>query len=68
MPRSLNERQSLEEERAEIPGQIAKLQTELDATLLGAKSQRQFLIWRIRERRLRLAKVEKRLAAMRAGG
>jgi chromosome segregation ATPase len=74
MPRPLNERQSLEQERAEIPGQIAAYGRELAVTPTTAdfKSRRERLEWQIREREKRLADVRKRLAAInkaaRSGG
>ena len=59
MPRPLNERQSLEQERAEIPSQIAAYRQEL-GNGRPTKARREGLEWQIRER-------EKRLAEMRRG-
>jgi len=65
MPRPLNERQSLEQERAEIPGQTAAYRQELENGR-PHKTRRERLEWQIREREKRLAEVEARLAAMKA--
>jgi hypothetical protein len=55
MPRPLNERQSLEQERAEIPGQIAAYRQELENGRLH-KACRERLEWQIgaAEKRRRL--------------
>jgi hypothetical protein len=68
MPRPMNERQALEEERAEIPGQIVAHRRELAATPTTTefKARRERLDWQIREREKRLAEIAARLAAMRA--
>jgi DNA repair exonuclease SbcCD ATPase subunit len=63
MPRPFNERQSLEQERAEIPGQIAAYRQELE-NVRPHKASRERLEWQIKEREKRLAEVEARLAAM----
>jgi hypothetical protein len=63
MPRPLNERQSLEQERAEIPAQIAAYRQELENGR-PSKARRERLEWQIKEREKRLAEVEARLAAM----
>jgi hypothetical protein len=62
MPRPLNTRQSLEQERDEIPRQIAAYRQELEN---GSphKARRERLEWQIGEREKRLAEVEARLAA-----
>jgi hypothetical protein len=62
MPRRLNERQALEQERAEIPGQVAAYRQELENGR-PHKARRERLEWQIREREKRLAEVEARLAA-----
>jgi|HubBroStandDraft_6_1064221.scaffolds.fasta_scaffold1947755_2 hypothetical protein len=64
MPRPLTERQSLEEERAELPGLIAAYQRELAETAI-TKTRREFLDWQIRNAQNRLAYVEARLATIR---
>jgi hypothetical protein len=64
MPRPLNERESLEEERAELPGLIATYQRELAETAI-TKTRREFLDWQIRNAQNRLAYVEARLATIR---
>jgi hypothetical protein len=63
MPRPLNERQSLEQERAELPGQIAAYWNELENGS-PRQARRERLEWQIREREKRLADVRKRLAAI----
>jgi hypothetical protein len=54
VPRPLNERQSLEQERAEIPGQIAAQRQEVENGR-PPKARREELEWKIREREKRLA-------------
>jgi hypothetical protein len=66
MPRPLNERQSLELERAELPGQILAIQDELIGTPAENRGRRERLDGQIRNLRKRLVKVEARLAAIRA--
>jgi|RhiMetdeSRZDD1v2_1073273.scaffolds.fasta_scaffold3641611_2 chromosome segregation ATPase len=63
MPAPTNERQALERERAELPGQISAHQAELAATPATNKARVERLAWQIREREKRLADVRKRLAA-----
>jgi hypothetical protein len=65
MPRHLTERQSLEQERAELPGLIATYQRELADTAIITKTRREFLDWQIRNAQNRLAYVEARLATIR---
>jgi hypothetical protein len=62
MPRPLNEHQSLEQERAELPGQIAAYRQELEN---GSPhlARREWLDWQIRKAEKRLAEVEASLAA-----
>ena len=64
MPLPPNERQRLEHELAEIPGQIAAYWRELDNGT--RRAQRERLEWHIREREKRLAEIKARLAAIRA--
>jgi chromosome segregation ATPase len=64
MPRPLNERQALECERAELPGQIAAHQAELAATPVENRARRERLEWHIRNLRERLVEVEAQLAAI----
>jgi hypothetical protein len=66
MPRPRNERQPLEEERSELPAQIAAYQRELEAMPPENKAQREMREWRIRRDKKRLAEIETRLAALRA--
>ena len=65
MPRPRNERQALEEELAEIPGQITAYRQEMENGR-PHKARRERLEWQIREREERLAEVEARLVAMKA--
>jgi hypothetical protein len=62
MPAPTNERQALERERVELPGQLAGNQKELDATPLDQKERRERLSWQIRRVKKRMAEVEARLA------
>ena len=66
MPASTNERQALERERAELPGQLAADQIELDAAAPEHKARRERLEWQIRRVQKRLAEIEARLAAINA--
>jgi hypothetical protein len=66
MPRPRNERQALEEELAEIPGQIALYQRDLAALPIHDKTRREMREWQIREREKRLAEVEAWLATGKA--
>jgi hypothetical protein len=66
MPRPLNERQSLERERSELPDQIIVPQTELAATPAASKGRWERLDWQIRNLRKRMVEVEARLAAITA--
>jgi len=61
MPRPLNERQSLERERAELPGQLAAHQAQLDATAPEHKARRERLEWQIRRVQKRMAEIQERL-------
>lgn len=63
MPRPRSERQSLDEESAELPGQLAGYQRELALTPAEDKTRWEFLEWQIQQR---LATIEARLAAIRA--
>jgi hypothetical protein len=65
VPRPFNERQSLEQEGAEIPGQTAAYRQELENGR-PSKARGERLECQIREREKRLAEVEARLAAMQA--
>jgi hypothetical protein len=60
VPRPLNERQSLEQEHAKIPGQIAAYRQGLENGR-SPKGLREQLEWKIREREKRLAEIETRL-------
>jgi hypothetical protein len=61
MPRPFKERQSLEQERAELPEQIAAFQRDLDATPIQNRGRREMREWQIRRDK---AEVEARLAAL----
>ncbi len=65
MPRLRNERQALEQERAELLEQIAAHHQELDATPVQNRGRREMREWQIRRGKKRLADVEARLAALR---
>ena len=58
MPRPRNERQALERERAELPGQIVATLAALAATPLSHKARRERLMWQIRRVQNRMAEVE----------
>jgi chromosome segregation ATPase len=66
MPAPHIERQALEGERAELPGQILTTQDELIATPAENRARRERLDWQIRNLRKRMVQVEARLAAIRA--
>jgi chromosome segregation ATPase len=68
MPAPTNERQSLERERAELPGQLARYQKELDATPPEQRERRERLAWQIRRIKKRTADLEARLAALASEG
>ena len=70
MPLPPNERQSLEQELAELPSQIAVYLRELTEAPEGSahRVRRQRLAWQIRNLENRLAEVKARLAGIRAGG
>ena len=61
-PAPHSERKALEEERGEIPGQVAAYRRELENGR-PHKARRERLEWQIGEREKRLAEVEARLAA-----
>jgi hypothetical protein len=62
MPAPTNEQQRLEQERAELPGQIAAYQRDLAATPTENKTRREMPAWQIRRDQKRMAEVEARLA------
>jgi hypothetical protein len=62
MPAPTSERQALERERKELPGQIAAYQRELDATPAENKARRERLEWQIWRDRKRMAEIEAKLA------
>ena len=66
MPRPRSERQSLDEESAELPGQLAGYQRELALTPAEDKTRWELLEWQIQRAQQRLATIEARLAAIRA--
>ena len=65
MPRPVDERQSLEQERDELTAQIATDQRELAATTDQDRTRREFLVWRIKRAQNRITLIETRLAAIR---
>ena len=66
MPRPLSERESLEQEQAELSVQLTADHRKLEVTLTQNRTRREFLVWRIRQAELRLAASEARLAAIKA--
>ncbi len=64
VPTPPSDRRVLEQERAELPEQIAAHQRELDATPAENKARRERLEWQIRRVQKRLAEIEARLAAI----
>jgi hypothetical protein len=65
MPRPVDERQALEQERAELTAHITTDQRELAATTDQDRTRREFLAWRIKRAQNRIALIETRLAAIR---
>lgn len=61
MPRPLNERQGLEEERAELLRQITAYRHELGNAPKISKARRERLEWQIRRNQKRMAEIEARL-------
>ena len=66
MPRPLSERESLEQEQAELSVQLTADHRKLEVALTQNRTRREFLVWRIRQAELRLAAIEARLAAIKA--
>jgi hypothetical protein len=66
MPRPRSERQSLEQEQAELAVHLTADHRKLEVTLAQNRTRRGFLVWRIRQAELRLAAIEVRLAAIKA--
>jgi hypothetical protein len=62
MPAPHDERQALERERGELPGQLATFQSELEATAPEQKTRRELLTWQIRRLQKRTAEIDARLA------
>ena len=62
MPAPTNDRQRLEQERAELPGQIAAALAALAATPLSHKARRERLMWQIQRDQRRMAEIEARLS------
>jgi hypothetical protein len=58
MPAPNNERQALEQERVELPGQIIAHQAKLAATPAENKARRERLMWQIRRVQKRMAEVD----------
>jgi hypothetical protein len=66
MPWPRNERQALEEERAELSVHLTADHRKLEVTPAQNRPRREFLVWRIRQAELRLETIEARLAAIKA--
>jgi chromosome segregation ATPase len=66
MPRPFNERQSLEQELAELPAQMATYRHELENRPSITRARRERLEWEIRRVQKRMADVEARLAKVSA--
>jgi hypothetical protein len=66
MPRPLSERESLEQEQAELSVQLTADHRKLEVTSTQNRTRRECLVWRIRQAELRLAAIEARLAAIKA--
>jgi hypothetical protein len=64
MPRPLNERQSLEQEREELPAQLAAYRQELENAPVISRTRRERLEWQIQQGQKRMADVEARLAGI----
>lgn len=64
MPPFRNERQRLEQEQAELPGQIIAHRSELAVTPASNTAQRERLEWQLRRVQKRLGEVRARLATM----
>jgi len=62
MPRPLNSRQALEQERAELLRQITVYRQELEDAPVKSKARRERLEWQIMRDQKRLAEIEARLA------
>jgi DNA repair exonuclease SbcCD ATPase subunit len=67
MPRPRNERQSLEQELAEIPAQLAAYRQELENVPVS-KTRREFIEWHIRRVQKRMADLEALLAKINGEG
>jgi len=63
-PRALNQRQKLEQEKAELLRELTGYEEELKITLGKHKGRRQFLQWHIRRVKLRIAEVAQELAGL----
>jgi len=61
MPRPLNERQSLEQEREELPTQLAAYRQELENAPVITRTRREWLEWHIRRVERRMAEIQERL-------
>ena len=68
MPRPHSVRQVLEQGRAELPGQIASYQRDLDARPPQNKARRERLGWQVENLARGLAYVRERLGALRTEG
>jgi len=64
MPTPPNERQALEQERAELSVSLTADHRKLEVTPAQNRPRREFLVWRIKQTELRLAAIEARLAAL----
>ena len=68
MPRPLNERQSLEQEREELPAQLAAYRQELENAPVISKTRRERLEWQIQQVQKRMVEIERRLAKVSESG
>jgi len=66
MPHPLNELQSLEQERTELPAQMAAYRHELENRPFISRARRERLEWEIRRVQKRMVEIERRLAKVNA--
>jgi len=63
-PQPHSERRALQQERAELPKELARYHDELNRLPRGATARREWLVWNIRRVEKRAADVERWLAAL----
>jgi uncharacterized lipoprotein YddW (UPF0748 family) len=68
MPRPLNEQQSLEQEREELPAQLAAYRQELENAPVISRTRREWLEWQIQQVQKRMVEIERRLAKVSESG